>query len=388
MTTDNRNFKAVLASKLKFLGGTEHFVTGTASTSRLDAHGHVLHPEGARWDALPLELRRDHDPSKPLGHIVELKATKAGLKFKARIDSADAWAEMQAGGLRGVSVSSKPIDIDRIDGKMIWNEWTIAEISLCEEPANGDAMVEGWEIVETAKHVPVEHYQPIVVDTKAVQLRDINTRLHDLAKTRQKYARRHQQVVGAEREAMSSALRTVDAEVQRLIERQVQLETGIEPEAKQAAAPAQPPRSWTVKGLAEPEYPWGARKSGDTDRIKKAWNAFLEFHQDRLFKLFQEMGEDPDEIARLEDIVIAHGVENAGFLWASYRTQELEQRVAELEANQQKFAGVHQRSLPYRKGNLVVHASSLWIALADIPEGVTPGTSDLWQMAVKAGSVG
>ncbi|PBB79073.1 hypothetical protein CK218_22245 [Mesorhizobium sp. WSM3879] len=386
--TDTRNFKAVLASKLKFLGGAEHFVTGIASTSRLDAHGHVLHPEGARWDALPIELLREHDPNQPLGHIVELKATKAGLKFKARIDSADAWADMRAGGLRGVSVSSKPIDFDRIDGKMIWNEWTIAEISLCEAPANGDAMVEGWEIVDTAKHAPIEHHQSVVVDTKATQLRDISTRLRDLAKARQKYANRYRQVIGAERDAMAAALKTVDAETQRLIEKQVQLETGIEPEAKQATAPAQPPRSWEVKGLAEPEYPWGARKAGDKARIDKAFEAHLEYYQDHLAKVFQEIGQVPDDAATIEDTVFIHAVQKAGFIWTSRRVQELEERVAELEANQQKFAGVHQRSLPYRKGNLVVHASSLWVALADIPEGAMPGTSDLWQMAVKAGSVG
>ncbi|TGQ09005.1 MULTISPECIES: HK97 family phage prohead protease [unclassified Mesorhizobium] len=145
--TDNRNFRAVLKSKLKFLGGAEHYVTGIASTASLDAHGHVLHPEGAKWDALPLELLREHNRDQPLGHVVELKATKAGLRFKARIDSADAWADMQAGCLRGVSVSSKPIDFDRIDGKMIWNEWKIFEISLCEVPANGDARIDGYEFV-------------------------------------------------------------------------------------------------------------------------------------------------------------------------------------------------------------------------------------------------
>lgn len=49
-----------------------------------------------------------------------------------------------------------------------------------------------------------------------------------------------------------------------------------------------------------------------------------------------------------------------------------------------KYAGTYQRALPYQKGSCVTYQSSMWTALADVPEGIVPGNNaTLWQLSSK-----
>lgn len=62
-------------------------------------------------------------------------------------------------------------------------------------------------------------------------------------------------------------------------------------------------------------------------------------------------------------------------------------RVAELEAGGVRYSGCYQRALEYRRGSIVTFASSMWIALDDVPVGVQPGTNGaFWQLAEKGSS--
>lgn len=64
-------------------------------------------------------------------------------------------------------------------------------------------------------------------------------------------------------------------------------------------------------------------------------------------------------------------------------------RVAELEAGGLIYSGIFQNSrATYRKGTVVTHGGSAWIALRETQEGEEPGSSKAWQLAVKRGKDG
>ncbi|MBB4194879.1 transposase [Rhizobium aethiopicum] len=67
------------------------------------------------------------------------------------------------------------------------------------------------------------------------------------------------------------------------------------------------------------------------------------------------------------------------------KLKALSARISELEAGGVRYAGIWQRALPYRKGSVVTSDGAMWIALADTPEGVVPGSDpSIWQLAAKS----
>lgn len=56
-------------------------------------------------------------------------------------------------------------------------------------------------------------------------------------------------------------------------------------------------------------------------------------------------------------------------------------------ARSMTYVGTWQKAGMYRRNNAVTHDGSLWIAVKDAPES-KPGSSDEWQLAVKAGRDG
>ena len=61
----------------------------------------------------------------------------------------------------------------------------------------------------------------------------------------------------------------------------------------------------------------------------------------------------------------------------------MKERVAELERDQLKFAGVWQSSASYKRGDLATHAGSLWHCNGATSE--RPGDGSGWQLCVKRG---
>ncbi len=66
------------------------------------------------------------------------------------------------------------------------------------------------------------------------------------------------------------------------------------------------------------------------------------------------------------------------------KIKALETRLAEVEKGGVKYVGTWQRAADYKRGCLVTHGGSMWCAIRDNRD-TTPGTSDAWQLAVKAG---
>ncbi|RAZ90157.1 hypothetical protein DPM33_15120 [Mesorhizobium hawassense] len=183
------------------------------------------------------------------------------------------------------------------------------------------------------------------IDTKAVELRDIAGRLRDLAKMQKRYAARKWQVVGAERDAMDAALKTVGTETEKLIARQVAIETGIEIEA-----PRQPPavetHTWDPLEIAvpgEPEYPFGARFRGDQKLLSKRRREFDQCYAAKVNKIAAEAGVGPRHPVYFENLLVVRAEVLADIFWTAERFTEAEDRIKAIESQMAKATDVEAR---------------------------------------------
>lgn len=64
--------------------------------------------------------------------------------------------------------------------------------------------------------------------------------------------------------------------------------------------------------------------------------------------------------------------------------KHLRARVHDLESRGIKYCGTWQKALDYRRGDVVTHAGSAWVALAEQTRA-EPGATGGWQLMVKAG---
>lgn len=128
-------------------------LTGIASTIATDRMGDVIVPEGAKFK-LPMPLLAHHDPSKPIGEVIEADVTGKSIRIKARIakDSGlqyveDAWKQVRAKLVRGLSIGFRSLKFEPIDAERPWNgfkflEWEWLELSAVTIPANAGATIQ------------------------------------------------------------------------------------------------------------------------------------------------------------------------------------------------------------------------------------------------------
>jgi len=74
------------------------------------------------------------------------------------------------------------------------------------------------------------------------------------------------------------------------------------------------------------------------------------------------------------------------FIRASIKqaVEPLKERIAQLEAKGVQYLGIHQRAAEYKRGDIVTHMGTMWIAVTDVPPNAIPGESGLWQLADKS----
>ncbi|AUX76293.1 transposase [Sinorhizobium fredii] len=71
----------------------------------------------------------------------------------------------------------------------------------------------------------------------------------------------------------------------------------------------------------------------------------------------------------------------------SAKLKALTSRLEEVESRGIRYSGCYQRALAYGRGSIVTFASSMWIALDEVPAGVQPGSNGaFWQLAEKGSS--
>jgi len=117
-------------------------VAGIVTTDNFEADGIRLRAARAECQ-LPIPLLRQHDWNHPIGSVLRTKVHLDSLWFEARIANAawaaEAWAEIKAAKLTGVS-------LEPIANSDDFSRWGIREISICDEARNPDAIVyRVWE---------------------------------------------------------------------------------------------------------------------------------------------------------------------------------------------------------------------------------------------------
>lgn len=133
-------------------------IEGIASTPELDRQGDSMDPAGAKF-ALPMPLLYQHNSDQPIGHVVEAKVTKNGIRIKARLaaEGVDAvidraWKLIKAKLVRGLSIDWKPLEPPTVkDGAFRYSAWEWLALSAVTIPANASASIQLIKSLDTGR---------------------------------------------------------------------------------------------------------------------------------------------------------------------------------------------------------------------------------------------
>lgn len=168
-------------------------IHGICSTSRPNSHGYALLSRGCEIE-LPIPLLTSHAPG-PIGEVVLVRKRAAELYCQCLLFDNEAgnyaWTLIEAGKLISLSAAAEPQSLKlqaTVDGIKFYDQWRLAEISLCERGANADCC-DVVEILDTdgtsrrppraqqpAKAEPPEPPKPVEV-TISVPVRDEKGRI-------------------------------------------------------------------------------------------------------------------------------------------------------------------------------------------------------------------
>lgn len=124
-------------------------IEGLASTADIDSYNTILEPEGAQFK-LPMPVLYQHNARQPIGHVIEAKVSKKGIRVKIQVASAgiaefidEAWALIKNGLVRGLSVGFDPIEevFDKSFGGFRYPKWRWLELSTVTIAANEAASI-------------------------------------------------------------------------------------------------------------------------------------------------------------------------------------------------------------------------------------------------------
>jgi HK97 family phage prohead protease len=128
-------------------------ITGIATTPTPDRMGDIVESEGAEFQ-LPIPLLWHHDSRQPVGHVVEAKVTKDGIRIRAdfvKIDESgrlkerldEAWHSVKYRLVQGLSIGFKSLESSFIDDtySLRFLRWLWLELSVVTIPANGEASI-------------------------------------------------------------------------------------------------------------------------------------------------------------------------------------------------------------------------------------------------------
>ena len=139
---------AITRIQFKTIDAEQRLIEGIASTPAPDRGGDVMVPSGAKY-ALPMPLLWQHQIGKPIGQVIAVTATAAGLKIRAQIASGikfvdeEAWPLIKAGLVPGLSIGWMPIKATPIPGTFGQKvtEWDWFETSTVTVPLNSGTTI-------------------------------------------------------------------------------------------------------------------------------------------------------------------------------------------------------------------------------------------------------
>lgn len=160
---------------IKTVDEGERVIEGVASTPSPDRMGDIVNPLGAKF-TLPLPLLWQHDHAAPIGHVVEARATKDGITFKAKLaqtaepgtlkDLLDfAWQSIKMKLVAAVSIGFRPLKYNFLsEGGIDFDEWEWFELSAVTIPAQADATITAVKSIDAglrkAAGIPDPEFPP------------------------------------------------------------------------------------------------------------------------------------------------------------------------------------------------------------------------------------
>lgn len=157
------NKRAYSLLTVKAIDEEKREITGIATTPTPDRTGDVVEPKGAEFK-LPIPLLSQHDPSKPIGHVIKARVTDEGIEITARLVEPyegapqswadrlnEAWADIKTGLVRGLSIGFRPVEYQRIAESYAYRyvKWLWLELSAVTIPANGDCSIQAIKSIDT-----------------------------------------------------------------------------------------------------------------------------------------------------------------------------------------------------------------------------------------------
>jgi HK97 family phage prohead protease len=144
---------------IKSIDEDERIIEGVASTPSPDRMGDIVNPLGAKF-ALPLPFLWQHNHEQPIGHVVEAKASKEGITFRAKIAKTEepgklkelldfAWQCIKMKLVAAVSIGFRPVKYAFInEGGIEFNEWDWFELSAVTIPAQAEATIDAIKSID------------------------------------------------------------------------------------------------------------------------------------------------------------------------------------------------------------------------------------------------
>lgn len=147
-------FRACSTLIWRAVDAADRILEGVASSASTDIAGDVLEPKGAKFE-LPMPLLMQHDRDRPVGNVIAAKVDADKITIRAQLvkDSGldyveQAWKQLTAGLVRGLSVGAAPLAAEPIldkDGRFTgirYTAWRWLELSAVTLPMNVDATID------------------------------------------------------------------------------------------------------------------------------------------------------------------------------------------------------------------------------------------------------
>lgn len=145
--------RAFSCLEIKSVDEERRIIRGVATRPTPDRLGDIVESDGAEFK-LPLPLLSHHDRTRPIGHVRKARVTSDGIEVEAQLAKVDepgrlkerldeAWHEIKAGLVRGLSIGFKPLEAARIEGTFgtRYLRWLWLELSAVVIPAHEDASI-------------------------------------------------------------------------------------------------------------------------------------------------------------------------------------------------------------------------------------------------------
>lgn len=179
-------------AQFKTIDPEQRIIEGIASTPAPDRGGDVMIPGGAKY-VLPMPLLWQHQTGNPIGQVIAVVATAAGLKIRAQIAKGikfvdeQAWPLIKAGLVPGLSIGWLPIKATPIPGSFgsKVTEWDWFETSTVTVPLNSGTTITAIKSANTRAWVesgrPRADLPPAVAGTHSTRKDQIMTHSERIA---------------------------------------------------------------------------------------------------------------------------------------------------------------------------------------------------------------